>query len=205
MRRTLIAAITLALAGIASGCTESTAPGGTGSSPGPVRSGITPIRQAPDAPPLASYAVQFTAVKGESKEIEVKYAGASGEPEDFLDIELHENSLLKWPDGTPIQDGESVAMSIVIDPETFLFTLRPAGLEFDPAWPLEIEIRYENADDDFDEDGDIDGEDDSIRTSLGTFREDLADQWTPLLTENDSASGTLRARSKRLDNIAVSW
>lgn len=170
------------------------------------RSDIVPLRQAPDAPPLETYTVTFTAVKGEAKEVEVKYAPPGGEPEDFLDIEIPQDALLRRPDGGLIASGDSVEIAVTIDPLAFVFTVEPAGLQFEPSSPMRIEVHYENADSDLDEDGDTDEEDETIRVDrLGLFREDAPGLWTPVSTTHDVAGRILVGRSDRLENIAVSW
>jgi hypothetical protein len=170
------------------------------------RSDTTPLRQGSAAPPLESYTVTFTAVKGEAKEVEVKYAPPGGSPEDFLDIEIPQDGLLRRPDGSQIENGDSVQIVVTIDPVEFVFTVEPAGLQFNPGAPMRIEVRYENADSDFDDDGDSDDDDETIRVErVAIFREDVPSFWTPLPTTHDTGGRILVATSDILENIAVSW
>jgi hypothetical protein len=162
------------------------------------------LRQEVGAPLIESYEVVFTVTRGHSREIELKYEDEEGELEDFLDLEFGEDTLQQWPDGTPIQDGESVEITLTVAPFAFQFTLSPPGLVFSANDPLRIEVDYEHADPDFNHDGVVDALDDAIREQLGWWREDVPG-WVALETMHDLEERTLRSHTDILENIAVSW
>ena len=79
--------------------------------------------------------------------------------DEFFEFRLDDESLLRHPDGTPFQPGDSVVIRVTIPGDAFVFYLEPSGLVFNPAEPAELEIDYGKADPDYDDDGDADDED----------------------------------------------
>lgn len=118
------------------------------------------LRQAGGAPPLVTADTSFIATRGQQLEIELRYAPRPGESQgdEFLEFELDDESLLRYPPGHPragqlFADGDTITIRIQVDPARLIATMEPTGLEFDPDEPAELELRYRNADDDYDEDG----------------------------------------------------
>lgn len=118
------------------------------------------LRQAATAPALRTSDTSFLATRGERLKVELDYLPEPGasEGEEFLEFELEDESLLRYPAGHPMagqlfQDGDTITIRIQVDPERLIATLEPSGLEFDVEEPAELEIRYRNADEDYDEDG----------------------------------------------------
>lgn len=113
-------------------------------------------------PALLTMDTTFVATRGQQLKIELSYEPAAGsgqsEGDEFLEFELDEDSLLRYPPGHPragqiFQVGDTITIRILVDPTQLLATLEPSGLQFDPNNPAELEIRYTHADDDFDGDG----------------------------------------------------
>jgi hypothetical protein len=103
------------------------------------------------APPLETMDTSFWAVKGRDSEIQIRYQG-QGEPgtgKEFLDFVVEEQSLLRHPDGSVIADGDSIQIRITVDPELFLVSFEPSGLEFNPDEPAKLELDYDEAEDDY--------------------------------------------------------
>lgn len=127
---------------------------------------LTFLRQANTAPPLMTYDTTFVATAGEALDVEMFYAPLPGEDsgEKFLEFELEDGSLLRYPPNHPtspgatFQPGDTVWIRITIDPELLIASLEPSGLQFSVVDPAELEIRYGEADDDYDDDGDPDPE-----------------------------------------------
>lgn len=142
---------------------------------------LTFFRFAADAPPLSDTTVSFWAVKGDSREVEIRYESGTGAPYGgvCLEFEVDGDALLRRPDGTPFQRGDSVRITIrVVDPARFDFEFSPAGLKFDPAKPAELKVDYRWADRDFNGDGKVDAEDERIERSGGFWRQERAgDLW----------------------------
>ncbi len=167
----------------------------------------TAVLQAESAPPLETTVQSFWIVKGESSEIEIKYAPPGESLEDFLDVEFGEEALLAHPDGTPIAEGESVLITLTVHPSKFQVSFEPSGLQIDPDHPVVIEFKYEHADHDFDRDGDMDEADEQIRVEeLGIWKRAAPGQvWTETESDHDTLDQKIKTEVWSLENIAVSW
>jgi hypothetical protein len=132
------------------------------------------LRLRADAPPLEQDSVSFWAFRGESVETKLYFLNDVGERgNEYLSLKLEDETLDRYPDGTSFADGDSVLITIkVVDPALILFDLEPTGLQFSPAAPAELRIKYAEADDDFDDDGDDDEDDDEIEFRLGIWRQE---------------------------------
>jgi hypothetical protein len=170
---TLIAA---ALVAALASCSDST--GGSGG-----QTNLTVLRLAGTAPPLCSDSVGAKFGKdpnGQDQEIALSFpvsgnlADCAGGPtEDFLRLKLKPTSLLRYPDGNLIADGDSVYIYVNwVGSDSILFDLQPTGLVFDPAQPAELHIEYGEASDDLNHDGQVDTEDDAIEHGLDIWRQE---------------------------------
>lgn len=112
-----------------------------------------------DAPPLVTTDTSFWAVAGESRRLVIRQQPdePGNEGDEFLRFEVKSGSLLRRPDGTAFQPGDSVLIRVTLDSTRVLAEFRPSGLEFDPDEPAELKIEYEDAEDEFLEiEGEID-------------------------------------------------
>lgn len=109
------------------------------------------VRVRADAPPLETTDTSFWAVRGEKRELEIRFTGQGGPGTGsrFLRFEVDDDALLRRPDGRPFAPGDSVLIRVSIETSRFLASFEPSGLEFDPGEPAELEIDYELAEDDF--------------------------------------------------------
>lgn len=169
--RTLLALLLLVLG--AAGCSD------------PI--GVTPdrlvfIRAAADAPELATQAVSFWAVRGENREVEIRYVPLPGaaEGERCLRFRVDARSLHTRPDGSRFADGDSVRITIrVVDYSQFHFEFTPSGLRFDPERPAELRVSYAFADPDFNADGLVDDRDATFE--FGFWRQEAPGRrWTSI-------------------------
>ena len=133
------------------------------------------LQLAQNAPPLWNSQASFYAIRGEDREARLFFQDAvGGQGEEYLRLKIPDSSLLTRPDGTPFVVGDSILITVtVVDVQQILFDLQPSGLRFDPDKPAELEIKYQEADDDYDQDGDVDGEDDDIETELAIWRQEV--------------------------------
>ena len=117
----------------------------------------------------------FWAVRGEDRTlvIELPPDVPGDDGEDFLEFRVRQRSLLRYPDGTPFADGDSVEIT-VSQPEDslFLFEFGPSGLVFDPREPAELDLDYEHADPDYDDDGDVDSDDDAFEGRMYIWKQE---------------------------------
>jgi hypothetical protein len=148
-------------------------------------SAIDVVEVAPDAPPLQNTTVKFWAVRGESREVEIRYAAAPGYNGKCLRFVVPADALLRDANGKVIQPGDSVEITIrVIDPSQFLFEFDPAGIRFDPAHPAKLEIRHRWAVADLNGDGSVDDADQAVARALSIWRQErVGDDWVKIPSE----------------------
>lgn len=161
--------IILAVVGLAFTCTDSTAP--DDSRP----DSELDILLFPDSiVERLPREVSFWAKKGEDREVSLSFIGGNDDDDDdaFLTFGVPADALLRYSDGTPFQDGDSVRITITVDPANrFLFNFEPAGLVFDPGSPAELEIEFEVLEGDLDDDGDADEDDAARRQQLDIWKQ----------------------------------
>lgn len=140
---------------------------------------LTFLRPAPDAPPIANPLVQFYAKRGETREVFIYHRPRAGESDssEFVQFRVPAEALLRRPDGTLFQQGDSVLITMrVIDPARLIIDFQPSGLRFATAKPAELEISFEEANDDLDGDGDVDRDDDEAKRRLSIWRQEAPGQ-----------------------------
>jgi len=121
----------------------------------------------------------FWAVKGDNSEVILRFqpddddkGGGSDEGDHFLRFKVPGEALHLRPDGTPFLEGDSVAITIRVDPDgRFIFHFEPVGLVFNPDKPAELQIWYDEADPDLNGDGLVDDDDVATEGLLRLFRQ----------------------------------
>jgi hypothetical protein len=139
---------------------------------------LTFVRFADEAVPLLVRQASFWAKRGEDRELVMRYADG----EDFLEFEVDEDSLERYPDGRLFQPGDSVLITVTVDPANrFLFTFEPAGLKFRDSDPAELEIEFRRRDGDLNGDGVVDARDEALKRDLRVWQQERpGTPWTPL-------------------------
>lgn len=118
-------------------------------------SDLTFVRVDPEAPPLDATEVSFWAVQGEERQVQISYSSTEYGNGKCLLFRVPADAVMLG-----VAPGDSVLITIrVMDEAQFRFSFEPEGLQFDPAHPAELEIRYRWADADIDGDGDVDPRD----------------------------------------------
>jgi hypothetical protein len=133
-----------------------------------------------DANAVTVRSASFWAVRGQDRRLEMSYASG----EEFLRLEVDDNSLLRRPDGTLFVTGDSVLITVHLDDmNRFIVYFEPSGLTFNPLDPAELRINYNYADPDLDRDGDEDAHDLELEANLRIWQqEQLGLPWLPLAT-----------------------
>lgn len=148
------------------------------------------LKPAPGSPPVVTMDTSFVAVKGQRSEVRIRYAPVPPDDsgEEFLELRFEDESLLSYPVDHPragalFADGDTVVIRIQVDQATLSATFEPSGLQFNPAVPAELEMRYLNADPDLDGDGDDDPE---LESEIDLWRQEkVGDPWERVGTVTD--------------------
>ncbi|MQA91725.1 MAG: hypothetical protein GEU90_16135 [Gemmatimonas sp.] len=133
-----------------------------------------------DTPPILSTEVEFWAVRGEAREVQISYEAEPPYDGKCLRFVVPPEALLRRPDGSIVEPGDSVQIAIrLLDESRFEFEFDPRGLQFDPAHPARIEIRYSWAD--LNDDGEANADDWALASELAIWRQEEPGQaWMKL-------------------------
>ena len=157
---------------IALACSDSTGPG--------VDESNLEILRFESANAVEIKQASFWAVKGQNRKLELNYVTG----DEFLEFEVRNQSLLRRPDGRLMQNGDSVLISVTLDPQNrIIVDFQPSGLTFSPLDPARLKMNYQAADRDIDDDGDEDERDIALEASLRIWQQERAGlPWVPLAT-----------------------
>ncbi len=171
MRRLLLICSAAALVS----CSDSSGPSGVPDA------ALHIITQAVTAPALAATRASFWAKVGEDRELRLAYKGRTptDSGEEFLRFEVPGDGLLRKPDGSAFQAGDSILITItIVDSSRFLFRFEPSGLQFNPAQPARLKVYYYEANPDFNGDGIVNAADTTIEHQLDVWgRESASGPW----------------------------
>ena len=162
------------------------------------------LRATDDAPPLDSLVVHVWAKAGEGRQAVIRYEKVGSYGGDIcLEFKIPGDGLYKRPDGSVVQKGDSVLITItVIDPKLFNFRFEPAGLQFRPDKPAELRVSYKWADRDFNGDGVIDGKD--ARFDFDFWKQEVdGGEWYRIGTVKDDNIEELRADIRGFTKYAM--
>jgi hypothetical protein len=229
-KRILLASLTAGLAVLA--CTEGTAPLNEPPAPpdagphfvkwdaanGPVRFsavGETPhgaldivhplFRAAGDSIQLDTYEVSFWAVRGERRYIQINYVEADGSQHPYIRLDVANPT--QRPDGSPIAMGDSVPISVSVDPTDVLVHFGPSGLQFGTDYPTTFQMWYGGATDDLNLDGTVNSTDSYIQYNLlgMWYHESAGEPWEEIDSRHDPEREWFGARLQHFSGYAISW
>lgn len=165
------------------------------------------VRVAADAPPLSATSVSFWAVRGQERTAQLTYElspiyGTNGK---CLVFRVPADALLRHPDGRLVADGDSVLITIeLVDPTRFQFRFHPSGLQFNPARPADLEVRYRWADPDYNRDGVVDDADTREAQRIRFWHQAvLGGRWKPIPTNLTADGFDARAEVLRFSQYAL--
>ena len=191
------------LAWFGAACSDSTSP-----TPPVPTSQLHFVIQDASAPPLYTDTASFYAKVGDGREVRLYYQDAvGGSGEEFLRFEVPGDALLRKPDGTAFQAGDSILISVtVLDAQRFVFDFQPAGLRFSPDHPARLKIEYAHSDHDYDGDGSITPADSTIRSELDLWKNDPpSTMWFKQGGVNFESLEDLDANILSFSQYAVAW
>ena len=159
------------------------------------------------APPLDSMVARLWAKVGDGRELRIDYQPSLDSAEEFLRFEVPGDALLKKPDGSAFQAGDSILITVtVVDPTRFLFRFEPSGLQFNPEHPARLKIHYLNSNHDFNDDGGVDTEDDAIEHLLDLWRrEGTTSPWFRVGSVKFEEVDELDANILSFSEYALAW
>jgi hypothetical protein len=159
-----------------------------------------------DAPPLSDTVISFWAVKGDSREVEIRYLpSGSYRGGTCLFFKVPGDALLRAPDGRLYQRGDSVRITIrVVRSAQYAFEFAPAGLQFDPDKPAELRVHYDWMNRDINGDGRVDGEDERLFQRLGFWRQErVGERWHSQRTEREPSLKRARTEIQGFTRYAM--
>jgi hypothetical protein len=146
----------------------------------------------------------FWAVRGEQRSVQINYLSFSGDTNSpFLRITIDDPDYV--PGVGQLAVGDSVLITVVVDPENIKVSLLPTGLTFGNS--AELTLWYGGAEGDLNGDGAVDEDDASIETQLlGMWcRETEADPWTALAAIHSLSEKSFTSALAHFSDYAVSW
>ena len=203
MRQFLSRSMAVLLAAASIACDDNTGPGGRPDT------SLHFVRQDSLAAPLVAYQASVWAKVGDGRELHLNYQGATPADtgEEFVRFEIPGDGLLRKPDGSVFQSGDSILITLtVVDSAQFLFQFEPAGLVFSPDHPARLKVRYADANHDFDDDGDLDSADDALEQVLDLWRrESPGALWFRVGSVKFEELDELDANILMFSEYAVAW
>jgi hypothetical protein len=165
------------------------------------------ITQDTTAPALDSTVARFWAKVGDGREVRIGYQPPADSGEDFVRFEVPGDALLRKPDGTAFQQGDSIQITLtVVDPIRFLVRFEPAGLQFNANQPARLKFHYLHADHDFDGNGVINAADSTIEHTLDLWRrESGATVWFRIGSVKFEELDEIDANILSFTEYAIAW
>jgi len=160
------------------------------------------------APPgglsLNQYTATFLAVRGEQRSVQINYLSVTGDTSSpFLRLEGVDPAYV--PGRGDLAPGDSVLITVTIDPYNIKVSLEPTGLQFDN--PAQLHISYGGADGDLNGDGVVDDSDAYIESQLlGIwYREGAESAWTRIPAAQALSDKSFTSALQHFSDYAVSW
>jgi len=153
---------------------------------------------------LDRYVASFWAVRGESRSLQINYLSATGDTSSaFLRLTTTDPAYV--PGLGDLAPGDSVLITVTIDPDNIKVSLEPTGLLFGE--PGQLQISYGGADGDLNGDGVVDDADAYIESQLlGLwYREGANGLWEPIPAVQELADKSFVSALPHFCEYAVSW
>ena len=166
------------------------------------------LQQSRTAPPLETYQVSFWAYRGQASTVTVNYQPVSGQSvgQPFLRLDISKNGLKAGAGGKSLKRGDSVAVTLTIDPVRFSVEFEPSGVLFSKNLPANLTIWYENANPDLNDDGVVDATDQALEQQLAFWYHAVKQHaWSRLSSTNDTTQESVSTALYHFSQYAICW
>ncbi len=162
---------------------------------------------AGDSLALNTYAASFWAVRGERRFVQIDYLNTMDPTNTYPFLHLSIANPITRPNGAAIAQGDSVLITVTVDPVELVAYLEPSGLQFGTSDSTTIKIWYTGADGDFNGDGVVDDEDAYIESQMmGVwYQEELLAPWEAIASTGNLAEKWFAAVLEHFSGYAISW
>ena len=160
------------------------------------------------APPLDDYRVSFWALVDEARSVQINWLekSASGVIEHpYLRFVVPAGSLDEDPYGHDYEHGDSVLITVTVDPQAMVAHLEPSGLTFDNDDPAELQYWYTGAGGDLNGDGAVNKEDAYIEQSLLDLWTTQKSGWAPLWATQSLSEDWFKAGIEHFSGFAIAY
>lgn len=153
---------------------------------------------------LDRYTAAFWAVRGETRSVQINYLSSTGDTT-FPFLQLTITDPVFVPGIGNLESGDSVLVTVTIDPADIKVSLEPTGLLFGDA--AQLQISYGGASGDLNGDGAVDETDADIETQLlGLwYREGAESAWTRIPASQAVSDKSFISALLHFSEYAVSW
>ena len=153
---------------------------------------------------LDQYSVAFWAVRGQQRSVQINYLSSTGGTSSpFLRLTTTDPAYV--PGIGDLAPGDSVLITVSVDPNNIKVSLEPTGLLFGE--PGQLQISYCGAGGDLNGDGVVDGADAYIESQLlGLwYREGQDSAWTRIPAAQSLSDQSFTSALPHFSEYAVSW
>ena len=153
---------------------------------------------------LNQYTASFWAVRGEPRSVQINYLSSTGDTSaQFLRLTTADPAYV--PGLGDLAAGDSVLITVTIDPVNIKVSLEPTGLLFGE--PAQLQLSYGGADGDLNGDGVVDSADAYIESQLlGLwYREGADSAWERIPALQSLADQSFTSALAHFCEYAVSW
>ena len=147
---------------------------------------------------------EFWAVRGEERSVQINYRSSTGDATaPFLRLVTVDPAYV--PGRGDLATGDSVLVTVTVDPKDLTVSFEPTGLLFGN--PSQLQISYAGAGGDLNGDGLVDGSDAQIESRLlGLwYREGSTDPWSEVPATQSTADKSFTSLLPHFSIYAVSW
>ncbi len=204
--------ILFALALLAGGCGDGLGPRPTAVQPPLAMTVATKtvsmLRQGKTAPPLATYQVSVWAYVGRASAVSVRYLPAKGQTvgDTFLRFNIPKGGLVAGANGAPLKSGDSILVTLSIDPTSFMVDFQPSGVLFSKTSPATLGFWYGRANPDLNGDGVVNATDQALIQQLAIwYQGGKTTGWSQQPSINDPTKQLVGTAVYHFSQYAVAW